>query len=127
MKIRSRRLSALVAASMYMLCAGIGIAQGDGEQRASELKIYTFGEINMNGYEVVGRPWVDSWRSAFWLPTFPSAEQAIEALKTEAASRGADGLVHVFCLDQGHWEWSSNKEPAYLCYGTAIRVQPNQG
>lgn len=125
MKIRSPRFSALVAASMYMLGAGIGIAQDDVDQRASQLKIYTFGEINMNGYEIVGRPWVDSWRSAYSAPTFPSQEQAIAALRTEAARRGADGLLNVSCLDQGRWKWFSNTEPAFLCYGIAIRARPS--
>ena len=98
-----------------------------GRTASPDLKIYAPGELSVSRYEVVGRPWVDSWRAAFWLPTFPSAEQAIDALKTEAAGRGADGLVNVFCLDQGHWGWSSDTEPAYLCYGTAIRVRPRQG
>ena len=125
MTIRSPRLCALVAASIYVLCADIGIAQDDVGQRASELKIYTFGEINPNGYEVVGRPWIDSWRSAYSAPTFPSQEQAIAALRTEAARRGADGLLNVSCLDQGRWKWSSNTEPAFLCYGIAIRSRPS--
>ena len=125
MKIRSPRLCALVAASIYVLCAGIGIAQDDVERRASELKLYTFGEINPTGYEVVGRPWIDSWRSAYRAPTFPSREQAIAALRTEAVRRGADGLLNVSCLDQGHWKWSSNTAPAFLCYGIAIRSRPN--
>jgi hypothetical protein len=127
MKMRGSRLSALVGGAVCVLCADASIAQTDVEQRARELKIYALGEINMSRYEVVGRPWVDSWRSAFWLPTFPSQEQAIAALQTEAASRGADGLLNVICLDQGHSQWSSNKEPAFLCYGIAIRVRPSQG
>jgi hypothetical protein len=108
MNIRGSRLSALVAGAAYALCAGAGIAQSDVERRAADLKIYAPGEISIGRYEVVGRPWVDSWRSAFWLPTFPSQEQAIAALQTEAARRGADGLLNVNCLDQGRWNWSSN-------------------
>jgi hypothetical protein len=127
MKLRSSRLAALVAGSACALCAGTGITQGVVEQRASELKIYALGEIGVSRYEVVGRPWVDSWRSAFWVPTFPSQEQAIAALQTEAASRGADALLNVNCLDQGRWTWSSKTEPAFLCYGIAIRVRPSQG
>ncbi len=127
MKLRSPRLAALIAASACAICAGAGIAQGDVERRTSELKIYALGEISVSRYEVVGRPWVDSWRSAFWLPTFPSQEQAIAALQTEASRRGADGLLNVTCLDQGRWTWSSKSEPAFLCYGIAIRVQPSQG
>ena len=109
-----------------MLCAGAGIAQSDVQQGAPQLKIYARGEINASRYDVVGRPWVDSWRSAFWVPTFPSQEQAVAALQTEAARRGADGLFNVNCLDQCRWQWSSNTEPALLCYGIAIRVRPSQ-
>jgi uncharacterized protein YbjQ (UPF0145 family) len=61
------------------------------------------------------------------VPTFPSQEQAIAALQTEAASRGANGLLNVNCLDQGSWSWSSKTEPAFLCYGIAIRMRPSQG
>jgi hypothetical protein len=127
MKLRSSRLAALVAGSACVLCTGAGSAQSDVEQRASQLKIYALGEISMSRYEVVGRPWVDSWRSAFWVPTFASQEQAIAALQTEAARRGADGLLNVNCLDQGRWNWSSKAEPAFLCYGIAVRMRPSQG
>ena len=127
MKIRSSRLSALAAGAACVLCAGAGIAQGGAEQRASPVRIYDLGELHMSRYEVVGRPWTDSWRSAFWLPTFPTREQAVAALQDEAARRGADGLFNVNCLDQGRWMWSSGTEPAYLCYGTAIRLRPGQG
>ncbi len=125
MTIRSPRLSALAAGALCVLCAGAGIAQSDAAKPAAELRIYVLGEIDMRRYEVVGRPWVDSWRSAFWVPTFPSQEQAIAALQMEAAHRGADGLLNVNCLDQGRSLWSSNTEPAFLCYGIAIRVRPS--
>jgi hypothetical protein len=127
MNLRGSRFAALVAGSACVLCAGVGIAQSDVEQRASQLKIYALGEISVSRYEVVGRPWVDSWRSAFWVPTYPSQEQAIAALQTEAARRGADGLLNVNCLDQGRWTWSSKSESAFLCYGIAIRMRPSQG
>jgi hypothetical protein len=127
MKIGSSRLSALVAPAVYALCAGTGIAQSDVEQRTPQVRIYASAEINVSRYEVVGRPCVDSWRSSLWVPTYPSRELAIAALQTEAARRGADGLLNVNCLDQGHWKWSSSTEPAFLCYGIAIRVRPGQG
>ncbi len=127
MRIHGSLVSALAAGAVCALAGGAGSAQSAVEVRSTDLKIYAPGELSVSRYEVVGRPWTDSWRTAFWLPTFPSAEQAMDALKTEAAGRGADGLVNVFCLDQGPWNWSSAKEPAYLCYGTAIRVRPSQG
>jgi hypothetical protein len=127
MKIRSSGLTVLVAAAACVLGACAGIAQSDVDPRAANIKIYALGEINGDRYEVVGRPLTDTWRSAFWLPTYPTREQAVAALQTDAAARGADGLLNVNCLDQGRWQWSSNTEPAFLCYGTAIRVRPSRG
>ena len=89
MKIRNSRLSALVAAAACVLGSGAGMAQSDVEQRAANIKIYALGEINVDRYEVVGRPLTDTWRSAFWLPTHPTREQAVAALQTDAARRGA--------------------------------------
>jgi len=124
MKIRNAWLAATVAGSAYVLCACAGVAQSDGEQRVPQLRIYTFGEIGMSRYDVVGRLPVESWRTAFRLPTFPSQEQGIAALQTEAAKLGADGLLNVSCLDQVRGQWPSSTEPAFLCYGIAIRVRP---
>jgi hypothetical protein len=126
MNARSCMVSAVFAGVVGM-SSGPGCAQGGVQPGAADLKIYAPGQLSVSRYEVVGRPWIDSWRTAFWLPTFPTAEQAIDALKAEAASRGADALVDVFCLDQGPSKWSSDAGPAYLCYGTAIRVRPGQG
>ena len=127
MKIRSSGLTVLVAAAACVLGACAGIGQGDFDPRAGDIKIYALGEINVDRYQVVGGPPADTWRSAFWLPTYPTREQAVAALQTDAAARGADGLLNVNCLDQGRWQWSSNTEPAFLCYGTAIRVRPSRG
>ena len=60
-----------------LLSAGAGIAQSDGDKRAPEVRLYKLGELNAIRYEVVSRLWVDSWRSAFWVPTYPSQEQAL--------------------------------------------------
>jgi hypothetical protein len=127
MKICSSGLTVLVAAAACVLGACASITQSDVDPRAGDIKIYALGEINGDRYEVVGRPLTDTWRSAFWLPTHPTREQAVAALQTDAAARGADGLLNVNCLDQGRWQWSSNTEPAFLCYGTAIRVRPSRG
>src|SRR5262245_7478603 len=104
-------LAALIGTSLFVLCAQAGLAQTP-EPRAPELRQYTFGELNAGRYEVVSRQWGDSWRSAFWSPTFPTREQAVAALNNEAAARGADALLNVYCLEQGRWAWSSNTEPA---------------
>ena len=120
MDIRRSRFSALVVVAGCLLSAGASIAASDGEMRASEIRIYQLGDPDASPYEVVSRPWVDSWRSALWVPTYPSEEQAIAALQNEAARGGADALMNVICLNQGR----PNAEPAILCYGIGIRLRP---
>ena len=128
MKIRSARLSSIMVALAFVSSTGGGIAQSAGEQPAPQLRMYTVGEINASRYDVVSRLWADSWRSAVWLETFPTQGEAVAALQTEAARRGADALLNVYCFDQGRrWAWSTTTEPSFLCYGLAIRVRPGQG
>ena len=91
MKLRCSRFSALVAGSACALCVGAAIAQGGVEPRAAAVRIYASGEIAIGRYDVVGRPWVDSWRTAFWAPTFPRPEQAIAALQIEGRTGARTG------------------------------------
>jgi uncharacterized protein YbjQ (UPF0145 family) len=123
MATRVSFLCALVAGSLFAL-AGAAHAQTSAP-RGPDLRQYTFSELNQGRYEVVTRQWGDNWRSAFSSPTFPTREQAVAALNSEAAARGADALLNVTCLDQGHWKLSSNAEPAILCYAIAIRIKPS--
>jgi hypothetical protein len=64
---------------------------------------------------------VESWRAAFWLPNSSSEAEGIASLQAEAARLGANGLINVVCIDQGHFIWSWSRTPSILCYGHAIR------
>jgi hypothetical protein len=123
MNTHTSRISAL-AAALCVFSSSASIAQNNVEKRAPEIRIYKLGELNESRFEAVGRPWADSWRSAFWVPAYPSQEQAIAASQAEAARLGADGLINVICLDQGRSKWSSNTDPAIVCSGIAIRIRP---
>ena len=118
-----RSRSAPLASLLFAFCGSAALAQTPAPS-VPELRQYTFGDLTPGRYEVVSRQWGDAWRSAFWSPTFPTREQAVAALSNEAAARGADALLNVYCLDQGRWSWSSNTEPAILCYAIGIRVRP---
>ena len=122
-KARRSSLCSIAGSSILLVCAGLSLAQ-TGEPRVPDLRIYTTGELVPGRYEVVTRQWGDAWRSAFWSPTFPTREQAIAALNAEAAARGAEALLNVYCFDQGHWPLSRTTEPAILCYGIGVRVRP---
>lgn len=122
MKFSSSPFSALVSVAVCVLCGCASTPQGGVEGRATEVPTYDSSALNAGQYEVVGRLWGDSWRSAFWVPTYPSEAEAIASVQTEAVRLGADGLINVYCLDQRLSKWFSSQEPAFLCYGVAIRL-----
>ena len=123
MKIRSPRFSALVAVVACVLSGCASTPPSGVEGDVTGVKIYESNQLVPNQYEVVGRIWVDSWRSAFRLPAYASEAEARASLQAEAARRGADGLINVFCSDLGHSKWTWSSGPAVLCYGNAIRVR----
>jgi hypothetical protein len=121
MKLRSSRFAALIA-----VCAVVGCAsapQSGAERRAAEVKVYEPEQLMQSQYELVRYLWVDSWRTAFWLPHDSSEAKGLVSLQAEAARLGANGLINVSCRDQGHSVWSWSRAPAILCYGDAIRVR----
>lgn len=124
MQLRSTQSSALVAAAACMLVGCASAPPSGTERPAADVKVYGRETNPPAQYEIVRRLWVDSWRAAFWLPTYPSEGEAIAAMQVEAGRSGADGLINVYCLDQGRAKWwSSSSGPAILCYGNAIRLQ----
>lgn len=106
---RSRRCAALFALSTLQ---GLPAAAAPDDPR-----VYEAGELAPGRYEVVGRLWVDGARSAFSVPAHADAAAAVSELKTEAARRGADGLVNVACFTDGGTLWGG----PHFCYALAVR------
>ena len=125
MKVRTSLATTLIVLAIGAL-AGCASVPPDVAKRAPEIKVYETGQLPVYRYEVVRRIWVDSWRTAFGAPTYPTRDDAVAALQTEAAVAGADGLINVICLDQGRARWLSRAEPAVLCYGNAIRLKAGE-
>ncbi len=123
MKTRDLLLSAAIVCALGALSGCASVPQEDIEKRAAEIKIYRAAELSGDTYESVGHVWVDSWRTAFYPPTYPSEDEALRALRTEAARRGADGLVNIVCLDQNVPRKSASEGKAVLCYAYAVRVR----
>ena len=127
MKLLGFQFSILVAVAGCVLSGCASAPPSGTEVRGADVKIYQSTNLPSSRYDVVRRVWVESWRSAFWLPTYAIEADGIASLQTEAGRVGADGLINVICLDQGRSNWSSSQEPRILCYGNAIRLRPNQG
>ena len=126
MSVRNPLSTTLIALGVVVL-AGCASVPPEVAKRAPEIKVYDNGQLPIYRYDVVRRIWVDSWRTAFTAPTFPTRDDAVAALQTEAAVAGADGLINVICLDQSRGRVFARAEPAILCYGNAIRLKPAEG
>jgi len=88
--------------------------------KPEDVKVYSPAELRQGQYETVARIWVDSWRTAAWVPTYSSREDGVAALRDKAASLDANGLTNVACYgDRGLFGGSD----AYTCYGKAIKVR----
>jgi hypothetical protein len=85
-----------------------------------DIRVYEPGTLTRDRYEVVKRLWVDSWRSAIYIPGHGDQAAAIAAMKNEAMRRGANALTNVACLvDDKPW-WGMGR---HFCYALAIRVK----
>src|SRR5215470_9788188 len=115
--------SALVACAASVLAGCASVPQGQSDVAAADIKVYKLGQLPSGSYEPVAHIWVDSWRSAFWSPTYATEDEAVSSLRAEAARLGANGLVNIVCLDQNVPTKSANATPAILCYGYAVRVR----
>lgn len=118
------------AAALAVLATLAGCASApsaDVQQQAANVAVYKMSQLAGKPYDLVGNVWADSWRSSIASPTFATEDQAIAALRTEAARLGGNGLVNVVCLDQGRSGWPTRTEPAVLCYANAIRLRSGTG
>ena len=87
---------------------------------SDEIRVYDPAMLTRDRYEVVERLWVDSWRSAVYIPGHADQAAAIAAMKDEALRRGANALTNVACLTDGKPLWGSGP---HFCYALAIRVK----
>jgi len=100
--------------SILLSLASIAVAAPD------DVRVYEPGMLTRDRYEIVTRLWVDSWRSAFQVPTHAERAAALAALKSEAAQRGANALTNVACLtDDAPFPGTRPQ----FCYALAIRVK----
>lgn len=64
-------------------------------------------------YEVVRRLWVESWRSAFFVPTYASVEEGMADLRREAARLGGNGVLNFGCYPL--------RGSRLVCNGTVVK------
>jgi hypothetical protein len=100
--------------------ASTAVLSACASTKAGDVKIYSPAELERGKYETVARIWVESSRTAFWVPSYSSRDDGVAALKNQAASLDANGLINVDCYGDSGLFGGRN---AYTCYGRAIKVR----
>ena len=67
---------------------------------------------------ILKRIWVGTEHAAFFVHGQPSREAAELSLKMEAVKLGADGVLNIFCGDQGSY---LSNNASYFCHANAIK------
>jgi hypothetical protein len=100
-----------MSAAVLAACASV---------KSEDVKVYTPAQLKQGEYEAVARLWVETWRTPFWVPSYSSPKDGIEALQDKASALGANGLINVDCYgNRGLFSWGSE---SFTCYGKAIKV-----
>jgi uncharacterized protein YbjQ (UPF0145 family) len=123
MSIRCTKIPLLLAAAALLASGCATAPQAEIQGRAAAVRVYEMDPFVGQPYDIVGRLWGDSWRSAYRVPTHPTKDAAIASLQAEAARLNADALVSVSCLDQHGSTWSASNDSAFFCYGVAVRLR----
>lgn len=115
----SAKLAGSILFVAILYCAP-AVAAPEAARSADSVRIYDPADLNLGRYEILRRLWVESWRSAFDVPSHADAGAAVAELKTAAASLGADGLINVVCVPDPGWRQRSED---VFCYALAIRLR----
>ena len=121
-------LVAALAAGVLPGCATVS-KSGEAALKVDQVRVYAPEELAKVQYELVKRLRVQSGSAAIRTPGYATAAQGIAVLQAEAARLGANGLSEVTCqkYDLGRPAPIGTTEPAFICYGNAIRVRNGGG
>ena len=126
--MRFRFTASLPIAGVVALVWGCSSAPAaDVAARAGSVQVYEMNPFLGKPYAILGHIWADSSQTATRITTYATKDEAVASLQLEAARLNADALISVSCIDQHGSTWSQGKVPAFLCYGVAVRLRPNQG
>ena len=127
MRIPATLLALLFPGALSLVSGCASAPRSDTEAQPSPQQVHELNPYVGRSYEIVGRLPFGSWRTAFGLPSYTTKDEAIAAMRTDAARLNADALVSVSCLDMRGSTWLKSNESAFICYGVAIQLRQSQG
>ena len=95
-------------------------AQASSAETSRVVPVYDATQLAIDRYTVIARLGVQDRESAIRIRGHRDLESAQHALVSDAARRGADGVINLTCFDQTDRIFN----PAgYYCYGNAIKLR----
>ncbi len=91
------RLGYLIAAAALGALPGCASTGGDAPVKKDKVAVYQSVVNAPPSYRIVKRLWVESWVSAFTVPSYGSQAEAEEAFRQHAADLGGNGVINFGC------------------------------
>jgi hypothetical protein len=86
-----------------------------------EVRVVDKAVLPQGSFVLVHRIWIENWHVQMYMPWFDTREQAVDALREQAASRGADAVTNVACIPVPAW----TRVPKVFCHGDAVKLTPD--
>jgi uncharacterized protein YbjQ (UPF0145 family) len=100
-------------ACLALLLAGCATTAPVPPEQVAVHESVTSAPVN---YKVIERIWVDTWPSAFVVPTYASREEATQAMRQKAAELGGNGVLNFGC-------YRRHGDDSLSCNGTVVRFE----
>ena len=87
---------------------------------AAKVEVFESYPQNHRPYQLVKRVWVESFRSAFFVPGYDSVEEARRDFQDHAVALGGDAVMNFGCYRRDA-NIPHESKPALLCNGNIIK------
>jgi hypothetical protein len=113
------RVAAGVVVLLGLVAAGCAVTSRTVP--VEEVRVVDKAVLPQGSFVLVHRIWIENWHVQMYMPWYDTYEQAVDALREQAASRGADAVTNVACIPAPAW----TRVPKVFCHGDAVKLTPD--
>jgi hypothetical protein len=109
-------LRALRFLPVAALAAGCASQPAEAPVSAEQVSVHQSVASAPVKFRIIKRYWTESWQSAFFVPTYASQAEAMDAFKKHAADLGGNGIINFGC-------YRRYDDTSLGCNGTVVRFE----